>query len=614
MPSPALDLAQGFAEQLRQWALEAGARAEDAALAARAGHALSLATSEGHVCLPLDELRELEAPEALRAALRASGVAGTPRAPGARPLVLDGERLYLHRYFDYERRLARRLLQARLPEEAVAPRARALLQELFPAASPAPDGRRLAAALALRRGLVLVSGGPGSGKTSLVAPLLAVLLAQSPRARIALAAPTGKAAARLAEALREHAAALPADLRARLPTQAGTVHRLLGGHAAGGFAHHAARRLPIDVLVVDEASMLDLALATRLLEAVPATARIVLLGDKDQLAAVEAGAVFAELCADPAFSPACRHELAGLCGADPAALASPPPATEPPRPGLRDAVVWLQGHYRYGAGSALDRLARSVNAGDGAAALALLRAAGTGPDDSPEAAGAAPLRWRPDTHAALSEGTRRALLQGFGPYVEALRRDPRDAAAVTAAFARFRVLAALREGPRGVAALDALVAAHVRRAVGADARAPWYPGRAVLVTHNDPALDLFNGDVGIALPDADGALRVMFPHGAGLRAVAPARLPPHQGAFALTVHRAQGSEFEALVLVLPEGGSRVLGRELLYTGLTRARRHVTLVGAAAVVEAAIRAPTQRHSGLRARLREEQDAASEPDDA
>lgn len=605
---PAHDLAQGFAQHVREWALGAGASPEDAALAARAAQALSLAASEGHVCLQLDELAEADT---LCAGLRASRIVGTPQAPGAMPLILDGERLYLHRHFDLERRLARRLAQASRAVDGtpVAPRARALLHELFAADGAQRDGevdwQQLAAALALRRRLLVVSGGPGTGKTTTVVKLLACLLAQAPHSRIALAAPTGKAAARLAEAMREHGPPLPPDLRARLPTQASTVHRLLGGHGGrgGGFRHHAGHLLPIDVLVVDEASMLDLALAARLLEAVPASARIVLLGDKDQLAAVEPGQVFAEVAADPGLSPACIRELAALCGLDPAAIAAPPVAAQ--RTGLTDHVVWLRRNFRFGADSPLGRLARAVNTGRAVEALALLHQA-----RAPAAAGSAPpppagsLQWLPEGQPALSPAAQQCLLAGFAPYFEALRRDPRDVDAVTTAFNRFRVLAALREGDRGVAALDEMVASHARRAVSAAPDAPWYPGRAVLVTRNDEGLQLFNGDVGIALPGADGALRVMFASAAGLRAVAPARLPPHQGAFALSVHRAQGSEFERVLLVLPAQASRALSRELLHTGLTRARSCVTLAGSAAAIESAIATPTRRNSGLGARLREE----------
>jgi exodeoxyribonuclease V alpha subunit len=588
------DLAQGFAEQVRQWSLEAGAAEDDAALAARAARALSLAVSEGHVCLRLDDLADAAR---LRERLPASRVAGTPQAPGAMPLILDGERLYLHRYFDFERRLAHRLAQARRPlPTPIAPHARALLRELFPRggapADSAVDWQQVASALALRGALTVVSGAPGTGKTSTVARLLGCLLAQRADSRIALAAPTGKAAARLAQAVREQAVRLPPALRARLPKEATTVHRLLGSLGGSRFRHHAGQLLPVDVLVVDEASMLSLPLAAQLLEAVPPQARIVLLGDKDQLAAVEPGAVFAELCADPSLSGPCLREIAALCGVAPAALAPPAPLRAT---GLADHVVWLRHPYRFGPDSALGRLAQAVNAGQASAARALLHEA------AHAASGA--LCWLPQAQDALTDDARQRLLAGYAPFLAALRRDPADVAAVTAAFDAFRVLAALREGERGVAALNALVARQVRQAVQAPPQAAWYAGRAVLVTRNDAATRLFNGDVGIALPGVGGALQVFFQDETGFRALPPARLPPHQDAFALTVHRAQGSELDETLLVLPAAPGPVLSRELLYTGLTRARRRVTLAGSAAVVESALRSPTRRHSGLIARLQE-----------
>ena len=602
-PSLTHDLAQGFAEHVRQWSLEAGAAEEDAQLAARAARALSLAVSEGHVCLRLDELDD---GALLRERLPTSRIAGTPHAPGVCPLILDGQRLYLHRWFDFERRLARRLARARAAvPEPVTPKALALLRELF---APSDDNRdrgavdwqQVAAALALRGALTVVSGAPGTGKTSTVARLLGCLLAQRPGSRIALAAPTGKAAARLAQAVREQAQALPAELRARLPREASTVHRLLGspsGLDGGRFKHRAGRLLPVDVLVVDEASMLSLPMAARLLEAVPEGARIVLLGDKDQLAAVEGGAVFAEISADASLSPPRARELAALCGVAVEKLVPPAPLA---RTGLADHVVWLQRPFRFGPRSPLGRLAQAVHLGDARQALALLREA------QHEAAGA--LCWLPQADELLSDEARQRLLQGYAPFVDTLRRDAADVAAVAAAFERFRVLAALREGSRGVAALNALVAAQVREAVQAAPSAPWYAGRAVLVTRNDEATRLFNGDVGIALPASaragGGALQVFFADEAGFRALPPARLPPHQDAFAMTVHRAQGSELEEAMLVLPAAPVPVLSRELLYTGLTRARRRVTLAGSATVVASAIHAPTRRHSGLLARLAEE----------
>jgi exodeoxyribonuclease V alpha subunit len=376
------------------------------------------------------------------------------------------------------------------------------------------------------------------------------------------------------------------------------VHRLLGAHP-GGFTHDAGHPLAVDVLIVDEASMLDLALATRLLEAVPATARVVLLGDKDQLAAVEAGAVFAELSADPSLSTPCVDTLTALCRLPPAALAPPTPVDSSP---LRDAVVWFTRNYRFANDSGIARAAADIRRGR---AEALLQWLGNGADDA--------VRWIDDGGAAPGEATLQCLRDGYRPYFEALQRDPGDVAAVVGAFERFRVLCALRQGQRGVQAINDWLTREARATLGwhggASARSAWYAGRPVMVQRNDPLMQLFNGDIGIALPGADGELRVCFADAAGgHRSVPPVRLPPHETAFAMTVHKAQGSEFDRLLVLLPAQHSRVLTRELLYTALTRARRQAVLVGSAALLAAAVASPTRRHAGLLARLR---DAASVP---
>jgi exodeoxyribonuclease V alpha subunit len=601
---PADHLAEGLAIHVERWACELGADAATQRLAGRAAAAVSRATSEGHVCIGLDEL--LEAPDgdatALRDRLLASGVVGTPAAPRALPLIVDADgRLYLQRYFDFERRLAARLvLAAQAAPAVIDAAARARLDTLFAANEAGlagADWQKAAAALALRGRLAVVSGGPGTGKTTTVVNLLACLVAQQPGCRIALAAPTGKAAARMGEALRERAAHLPAELRAQLPGDATTVHRLLGVTPAGGrFVHHAGHPLAIDVLVVDEASMLDLALATRLLEAVPASARIVLLGDKDQLAAVESGAVFAELSAQMRLGPDCRALIEGLCRLAPGSLAAPADAKPGP---LDDTVVWFTRNFRFAADSGIGRLAADVQGGRARAALAGLEA---GADDS--------LRWIDDAAAQPGAALLDALFDGYAPYLDALRRNAADPAAVTQAFGRFRVLCALRDGPRGVAAINDRLERQARAALaplqpdGADPRSPWFVGRPVMVLRNDPLLGLFNGDIGLTLPDGTGALAVVFKAaGGGFKALPPLRLPEHQGAFALTVHKAQGSEFDAVLVLLPQGRSPVLTRELLYTAVTRARRRVTLAGGTDAIGHAVLSPTRRRSGLLARLQE-----------
>ena len=592
MNAPEQALAEGFSLQVERWARACAADAPLAKWLRLAAQALSLAIGEGHVCLPLAELAGDEWPDlpALRRALQASGVVGTPQSPGACPLILDGEdRLYLHRHFDYERRLARRLMRAAqaaptVPAAAVAQRLRALF-----GSGDAPDWQQLAAALALRQRLVVISGGPGTGKTTTVVQLLACLLEQDPQARIALAAPTGKAAARMSEALQQRAAHLPPPLRERLPAQASTVHRLLGAHP-GGFAHHAGRPLAIDALVVDEASMLDLALATRLFEAVPDTARLILLGDKDQLAAVESGAVFAELSADPSLSAACIADLARLCALPPAAIV--PAAPLQPSP-LRDSVVWLTRNFRFAADSDIACAALQVREGRADALLEGLRRAA---DPS--------LRWLQDGAAAPDARTLQCLRDGFTPYFDAVRDAGGDVAAVTRAFARFRVLCALREGPRGASAINRLLEDEARARLAPGNGSPWFTGRPVMVLRNDPVLRLFNGDTGITLPGSNGEPLVHFADASGgLRALPALRLPAHETAFATTVHKAQGSEFDEVLVLLPAQRSRVLTRELLYTALTRARRRVLLAADAEVLAATVATRTRRQSGLVARLRE-----------
>lgn len=657
--TPAIDtadaLARGLAQQVQRWSLARGAAAPAAWAAACAAQALSLAMGDGHVCVWLADLpaltarlvdapaagrlqeatgaaRQLPATDAAwRTLLQASAVVGSAAAPANQPLVLDADgRLYLHRQFDLERRLARRLLQgqptaapARDDDAATATR----LQALFGARPGDPaDWQMLAAALALHNRLTVISGGPGTGKTTTVVNLLACLLAQAPDTRVVLAAPTGKAAARLAEALRSRAAHLDAALRARLPTSATTVHRLLGmrpgrgGLAGAGeqaFQHDAAHPLPLDLLVLDEASMLDLALATRLLEAVPLHARVVLLGDKDQLAAVEAGAVFAELSADPRLGPATVDRLARLCGVPATQIVPPAPDTPADQPGaphgaLPDSVVWFQRNFRFSRDSGIGRLAADILAGDPTAVLATLRAPSSGA-----------LDWLEDAAARPAPGTLAAATAGHAAYATACRQAlaagplGTDAfAALHAAFGRFRVLCALRGGARGVEAVNDALSRRLRADIagqppgstppeaGAGSRQPWYAGRPVMVLRNDPALRLFNGDIGLTLPAADGQLQVVFPTAdGGWRAVAPARLPAHETAWAMTVHKSQGSEFDAVLLLLPAQPSRVLSRELLYTGVTRARHQVQLAAGSAVLAAAVRAGSRRHAGLQARLRE-----------
>jgi exodeoxyribonuclease V alpha subunit len=647
-------LADGLAAHLSRWAAQTGATADDVTLLARIARELALGACDGHVCLPLEGVAGTRASEARRVLLGC----GAAMESGSRtlsatacPLVIDGERLYLRYFFDLETRLAAALtrLGTALPAQPVGweseahpderkqparsaaklqpsgcaaarlsqPTGLATFERLRPAldarfpipATPRADWQKLAAALALTRRLTIISGGPGTGKTTPVAALIACLLELDPDLRIALAAPTGKAAARMREALAARAHDLPAAVRAHLPSEAHTVHRLLGvTPTPGRFRHHADNPLALDLLIVDEASMLDLALAASLLDALPAHARLVLLGDKDQLAAVEAGAVFADLSGGWRFSADEAQQLAALSDI-PAETLQRGSGTDA---ALVDCVIWLTESHRFRADSGIGRLAREINAGEGSAALGWLRAntdpavrwiedEGEGADTGAEA----------PPNASPSPAALAAMETGYAAYFAALREAPAGetpqarAHRIFAAFDRFRVLVAVHEGPRGLTAINTHLSQHARAVLGITGSGPFWAGQPLIVLKNDPVTRLFNGDVGLCLPDADGStLRVYFPTADGTyRALPPQRLPERDTAFALTVHKSQGSEFAEVLLLLPARPVRVLSRELLYTAVTRAAQRVTIAGSAPVFTTACAARTERFSGLGARLRD-----------
>lgn len=554
---------------LGTWLLRAFPGADNAALAAALA---ARAVAAGHSALPLTRAQAwldgldgdaapLRLPDAAawRAALTQSpAVATSDAAPTAvAPLVLDPDgRLYLRRYFEYERTLANALVTRASHTEATS-------AAIEPGDSDPAQHRAILAALAHR--LVLVTGGPGTGKTHSVVQMLRALAAQTvahgTSLRIALAAPTGKAAARLVEAVQGQLAhaPVPAAVAAQIPATATTVHRLLGLAPASPhprFDH--AQPLPFDVVVVDEVSMVDLPLMAKLVDAVAPAARLILLGDPGQLAAVEAGNVLGAL-----VTAACAAPLAAC-------------------------HVALTRSHRFGADSGLGTLARAIAAGDADAALA----AGT---DSPAIAWCEPAQ-------------RGAFLDAAATIYQRVTVAA-DAAAALAAAREFRVLTALRHGPAGCVALDRALALRLKRAAGVAADTRWWRGRLLLVTANRPELGLFNGDTGVVWPDAHGAPRVWFETASGMpRAFAPAVLPPHEGAFALTVHKAQGSEFDRVALVTGPD-SAALTRQLLYTGVTRARSHVELCADPAVLRAGILRSAERFGGLAARIAEAAAATS-----
>jgi exodeoxyribonuclease V alpha subunit len=592
-------------------------------LVALAAGLASRAVQLGHVCVDLArfDLTELAAPtaldpstlpstERLLVALRQSSLCselgdGVNGAELTTPLVLDPRgRLYLQRYARYERTLATALLErARRASDVDLPLLRDGIRRLFGGSDPAPGepvaaaatpgAHALAACVAVLHSLAVICGGPGTGKTTTVVKILALLqeqaLARGERPlSVLLLAPTGKAARRLAASVQAGLGGLPvADaVRAAIPHEAYTIHRALGGGASGRFRHDASNPLPADIVLVDEVSMVDLALLYRLTIAIRPQARLILQGDKDQLASVEAGAILGDIYephAAAAWSSEFAEEVHLLT-----ARALPGERAER---GLGDCLVSLDESYRYRADSGIGRLARAINAGDGAGALAILRSKG-----SLELERDAELI-EPQTGQAsdLAELERRAV-QGYAPFIES--RDHREK---LARLSGYRVLCAHRQGARGVEQQNRNVEEWLARAGLIDPLGTFYENRPIIVTQNDYTLGLFNGDVGVVVRDEHERLRVCFEGADGLRLLAPGRLPPHETVFATTVHKSQGSEFDAVSVVLPDSVSALVGRELLYTAVTRARHRVDLFAPADVIRSAIARTVQRPSGLREAL-------------
>lgn len=561
---------------------------------------LSRDAGEGHVCLPLSRLVcDDKTPPALQSCfallgdgvdwqrvLLSSSAVSDGSAPA--PLILTGGRLYLNRLWRYELTVARYFSEANAPLPCDEVVLRQTLDGLFTSQEPI-DWQKVAAAVALTRRISVISGGPGTGKTTTVAKLLAALIQLSgeQKCRIRLAAPTGKAAARLTESLGGALQKLPLtqEQLALFPNEASTLHRLLGAQPGSQrLRYHAGNPLHLDVLVVDEASMIDLTMMSRLIEALPAHARVIFLGDRDQLASVEAGAVLGDICtyASLGYTTARAQELARLTGC---ALEG---NDNPLAGALRDSLCLLQKSYRFGSHSGIGQLAAAVNRGDRNATRAVF----SGEFDDIEKKS---LQNGEEYQAMLDEA-----LQGYQLFLASVQQQ-HPPEQVIAAFGEYQLLCALREGPFGVAGLNDRLEQVLaqKRKITRLPHSRWYEGRPVMISRNDSALGLFNGDIGIALDRGQG-LRVWFlmPDGS-VKSVQPSRLPEHETAWAMTVHKSQGSEFNHAALILPSQLSPVVTRELIYTAITRARKRLSLYTDERVLVQAIATRTERRSGLSA---------------
>jgi exodeoxyribonuclease V alpha subunit len=514
---------------------------------------LSDAVSQAHVCLNLNQVgeqgSELDAvlPETVddwMSRLEQSHLVGKPGEISPMVLTASGQ-VYLYRYW-HDEQLVAKLIQQRLQAMPMVdvPGLKDGFSD-WPSSQVGVDWQKVAVMMAIRRQLSVISGGPGTGKTTIVLRLLQLLLQQDKSVRIALAAPTGKAAARLQQAISEHDA---------LPVEAKTIHRLLGMTADNDKGrYHADKPLPIDVLIVDEASMIDISLMATILKALPRHARLVLLGDSDQLSSIESGAVLANLCREGvAFSAEFCQQLSALTGMELQHQAEP-------KSDMVDTVVMLQHSYRFEEDSDISRLALAVKKGDDEGVIGCLL---NGVD----------VAWHQQFDAMTIQHHVAAL---YSPFFDAVKqREPAETC--LALFEKSRVLCALKQGPESVDSVNTWVERGLIKQ-GWRTQHHFYHGRPIMVTQNDYRHGLFNGDTGLVLYDEQGQLSACFLEQKGVRWLPLNRLPVHETAYAMTVHKSQGSEFDAVCIVLPEQTSPVLNRSLLYTAMTRARLKVSLV-------------------------------------
>lgn len=504
------------------------------------------------------------------------------------PLVFIENKLYFQRMWLDEKNVAQYFNHTTFSEQpSYYSDLNTILNQLFTQQQSPTDWQKVAVAAALTRKVAIISGGPGTGKTTTVAKILAGILLTNPNARIVTAAPTGKAASRLTESLSRTIEQLNFT-SLNLKAEAITLHRLLGAKADNSsFTHNKNNPLHIDVLVIDEASMVDLNMMARVIEALPISARLILLGDKDQLSSVEAGAVFGDLCTfiTQGYSQPRAKELSQLTGYN-------VPACEQTAT-ITDSICLLQKSYRFNESSGIGLLANAVKEGRLNAVKKLLT------DEQP----LNDIQYHPLSSQQVYEDVLHDSIHHYKHYLNAIKQTGiNDIALVLAKFAQYRLLCAVREGHFGVEGLNKQIELLLakNKLIQLKNKETWYVGRPIMILRNSTSLGLYNGDIGITLmAEHDSSkLRVYFPFADGsIKGFSPFRLPEHETAYAMTIHKSQGSEFDHVNIILPTDYSPLLNRSLLYTAITRAKKTVSIYATEPILLQAVKSQTQRHSGL-----------------
>lgn len=567
---------------------------------------LSRKMADGSTCLDLNELptEQEDLPEYCHhIAAKLVQIAHSPLVSTegslSKPFILDAHRLYLQRYFKYETGLAdkiKKLLDAEKDEtvdrKILLINEKTFVQNLFPRnSSGEPDWQLAAALLALTHNLHIITGGPGTGKTTTVAKILAVLFHLQPHTKVALAAPTGKAGARMAESLRhanfkgkeafEHQFSL---------LQPSTIHRLLGPIKDSiYFKHNHDNPIDADVVIIDESSMIDMALFAKLLDAIATTTRLILLGDKDQLASVEAGSLFGDLCRSlPQVNHLTEESiqfLNGFVSKDASQWDNGFSGNDNANT-LFEHITVLQQSHRFDSKAGIGKLSRAVIENNKENIVSFLQ--------------------KTDAAIEIDTAYEEKIFENFISGYRAYIRE-KDTLAALQSLDNLRVLCALREGEYGINTINKKIEDYLWRHQLIQREQLFYENRPIIVTKNNYALGLYNGDIGLIRPDDNGIMKVWFPDNAegntnGLKSVSPGFISEMETVYAMTIHKSQGSEFKnVMVLLPPKEDNQLLTRELLYTGITRARERVIIQSSAEVLLTTCERKVSRGSGVEDRL-------------